>query len=215
LKHYDETKWIDFARGLITGAARKAMQAHLDAGCERCRRVLALFRAAVEVVASDARWEVPDHVLHSARAIFALQRPEKVQILPRIPARLVYDSFREPLPVGMRGQHRISRQALYEAGDYSVDLRLEHERGSSQMTLVGQIANRKRPECDMGNIPVLLMSGKSVLGRALSNTFGEFQMEYQPSQHLRLYVPVEEQGRGIQIGLMGLTTHSPEDKGVP
>jgi len=65
--------------------------------------------------------QVPQYALRCARTIFILQQPQKVQILPRIPVRLLYDSFREPLPAGLRTQQRLSRQALYQAGDYSLD----------------------------------------------------------------------------------------------
>src|SRR5207244_10336838 len=96
-----------------------------------------------------------------------LRRPEELQILPRIPARLLYDSFREPLPAGVRTQQRLSRQALYEAGDYSLDLHWENERGSPRVALVGQIKNQKEPSKHLGDVPVLLASGKKLLARTV------------------------------------------------
>jgi hypothetical protein len=206
LRHYVETKWIDFVRGLVPGREREAMQAHLDTGCSRCRRVAGLLRTTATVAAADSRWAVPDGAVHMVKAFFALQQPETVHILPRVLSRLVYDSFRDPMPAGVRVQHGLSRQTLYEAGPYSVDLRLEHERGSLRVTLVGQIANRKQPESRLAEVPVLLMSGKVVVARALSNQLGEFQMEYEPARHLRLFVPVEQRGEGIEVRLGGLAS---------
>src|SRR5205807_8103718 len=118
-----------------------------------------------------------------------------------MPARLLYDSFREPLPAGLRTQQRLSRQYLYQAGDYSLDLRLENERGSPRVALVGQIQNRKQPGKRLGSVPVQLLSGKQVLAQATSNSLGEFQMEYEPSKHLRLYVPVRQAGKQIEVPL--------------
>jgi hypothetical protein len=201
--HYDESKWIDFVRGLVAGRERIAMEAHLESACPRCRRVVRLLGAAADVGASDSRWDVPEAAVQMARAIFALQRPEKVQILPRIVAKLVYDSFRDPLPAGVRMQHRINRQALYQAGRYSVDVRLEHERGATRVTLVGQIADRERTAENLGEVPVWLMSGKAVIARTVSNRFGEFQMEYGPTRHLWLFVPIEQRGKGIEVRLRG------------
>ena len=201
VNHYDATKWIDFVRGVLVGREREAMQAHLKTACARCGRTARLLGAAAEVGASDSRWDVPDSVVQTARSFFALQRPEKVHILPRIVAKLVYDSFRDPLPAGVRMQHRLSRQALYEAGRYSVDVRLEHERGCARINLVGQIADREQPTTDLGDVPVLLMSGKAVIARTLSNRFGEFQMEYEPARHLWLYVTVEQRGKGLEVRL--------------
>lgn len=201
VSHYDATKWIDFVRGLVSGRAREVMRAHLDTDCSRCRRIARLLGAAAEVGASDSRWDVPDATVQMARATFALQGPDKVQILPRLVARLVYDSFRDPLPAGVRMQHRLCRQALYEAGRYSVDVRLEHERGCARVNLVGQIADREQPTTNLGDVPVFLMSGKAVIARTLSNRFGEFQMEYEPGRRLRLLLPVEKRGQGVEVRL--------------
>jgi hypothetical protein len=112
--------------------------------------------------------------------------------LPPLVAKLVYDTAHQPLPAGMRAERAVGRQALYCAGPYSVDLRVEHERGSGRVCLVGQIADRRQPQRSIGDVPVLLMSGKAVVERAFSNMFGEFQMECAPSRHLRLCFPVEQ-----------------------
>jgi hypothetical protein len=199
VNHYDATKWVDFVRGVIVGREREAMQAHLGTACTRCGRITRLLGATAEAAASDSRWDVPDSVVQTARLFFALQRPEKVRILPRMVATLMYDSFRDPLPAGVRAQHHLSRQALYEAGRYSVDVRLEHERGSARINLVGQIADREQPTANLGDVPVLLMSGKAVVARALSNRFGEFQMEYEPARRVWLDVPVEQRGQGGEV----------------
>src|SRR5207244_12716639 len=131
-----------------------------------------------------------------------LRRPEELQILPRIPARLLYDSFREPLPAGVRTQRRLSRQALYVAGDYSLDLHWENERGSPRVALVGQIKNQKEPSKHLGDVPVLLISGKKLLARTVRNALAEFHMEYSPKTHLRLYVPGRSRRAGAHVQLL-------------
>jgi len=148
------------------------MQAHLASGCQKCRHTAELLRKVATAARRHSQVQVPDYALRCARAIFLLQQPEKVQILPRIPARLLYDSFREPLPAGVRTQQRLSRQALYQAGDYSLDLRLENESGTSRVTLVGQIQNRKQPGKRLGGVPALLFSGKQVVGRRSATRWG-------------------------------------------
>src|SRR5437879_8593175 len=132
MKHFDIDKWTDFIRGLVEDSARVAMERHLASGCRKCRHTAELLRKLVTAARNDSQVQVPDYALRCARANFFLQQPEKVQILPRIPARLLYDSFREPLPTGLRTQQRLSRQALYQAGDYSLDLRRAHHRGPSR-----------------------------------------------------------------------------------
>jgi len=199
MKHFELAEWTDFVRGLIEKSARLPLEHHLASGCRKCRHTADLLRKLVIAAHSDSQVQVPDYALRCARAIFLLQQPEKVQILARIPARLLYDSFREPLPAGLRTQQRLSRQYLYQAGDYSLDVRLENERGSPRVALVGQIQNRKQPGKRLGSVPVQLLSGKQVLAQATSNSLGEFQMEYEPSKHLRLYVPVRQAGKRVDV----------------
>lgn len=210
MKHYEIENWLDFVHGLGKETDRGDMGQHLASGCEPCNSAVGMLRKIVTAAAADGAYQVPDYAVRSARAIFALQRPEKVHILPRILAKLVFDSFREPVLAGVRGQQRITRQAMYEAGDYYVDLRMEHERGGSNVVLVGQIANRKEPGRKMADVPVLLMSGKEVLGQARSNQFGEFQMEYQPKKSLQLFVPVQQSGKQIEVRLNDLLKPKPQ-----
>jgi len=188
----------DYVRALGREAQSAAIQAHLVSGCRKCRHTTELLHRVAAAARSDLQVHVPDYALRCARAIFLLQQPQKVQILPRIPARLLYDSFREPLPAGLRTQQRLSRQALYQAGDYSLDLRLENKRGSSRVALVGQIQNRKQPGKRLGVVPVLLVSGKQILAQAVSNSLGEFQIEYAPTKRLRLSVPLRQTAKGIE-----------------
>jgi len=206
MNHFDISKWADFVRGLIEESAQAAMERHLASGCRKCRHTAELLRKLVTAARNDSQVQVPDYALRCARANFFLQQPEKVQILPRIPARLLYDSFREPLPAGLRSQQRLNRQALYQAGDYWLDLRLENERGSSRVALVGQIQNRKQPGKWVEDVPVLLVSGKKILAHAVSNSLGEFQMEYAPKKHQRLYVPVHRSGKRVRMFLNKLRT---------
>ena len=199
---------MDFVRGLLKPLERAAMEGRLSGGCQECQQSLDLLRRFASLAQAEAQYDVPEYAVRAAKAVFALQQPERVHMLPRMAARMVFDSFREPLPAGMRAGHRISRQVLFEAGDYALDLRLEHERGSSYVTLVGQIANRKDPSLRMPDLPVFLLSARQIVARAFSNPFGEFQMEYKPKGRLRLFVPVEDWAKRIEVTLSGLLTAS-------
>jgi hypothetical protein len=168
---------------------------------------------------SDAEWidrvrgrvlaNVPEGTLRSARAFFALQRPERVRILPRVLARLVYDSFAEPLLVGVRGRQGVTRQAMYRAGDYYLDLRMESEPKTHRVSVVGQIANHRDPERSVAHVPIVLMSDEEVVARGVSNEFGEFQLGYAPARNLRLHVPVSDSG-SIEVALNRLSSSPPD-----
>jgi hypothetical protein len=202
MKHFEINQWADMVRGLVTAGEQEDMSAHLTSGCRSCRRVVSILRAVARVAVMDTRDKVPSYAVHSARAIFALQRPEKLYFFPRIVGQLVYDSFKEPLPVGLRARHRMTRHMMYQAGDHSVDIRIEHLRAGGSVTLAGQIISRANPERPIALLPVLLLSGKKILAHAVSNGFGEFQLEYRPTRRLRLYLQgAQDLQRQIELPL--------------
>ncbi len=195
MKHFEISHWTDFARGVAADADRAAMDAHLASGCPRCQATLALVQRVV-AVAGRAIEAPPADVVRWAKAISLVHKPLKSPRFRLIP-RLVYDSFAAAAPAGLRGEDTISHQALYEAENFVIDLRLEHEQGRPVVTLVGQVSDRRDPGRVMPSAPVLLMSKANVVSYAVSNRFGEFQMEYEPAAHLRLRVPVDPDGRLI------------------
>jgi hypothetical protein len=195
MKHFEISEWADFARGLVPPSRREAMSGHLAAGCRKCRRTADVLREVAPLAAAESRYEAPEFAVHCARAIYALEQPREVRVLENLLGRLVFDSFREPLAAGVRSRHHVTRQSLYEAGEYAVDLCQEHERGSSRIGLAGQIVSRKDPGSVLAGVAVVLSSRGSVLARAVSNRFGEFRMEYPPSRDLRLDVGIEPEHR--------------------
>jgi hypothetical protein len=198
-RHFDITEWADFARNLVTPEQTQEMNGHLRAGCTRCEKLQTLLTKLASVCAREIAFEVPRYAERSVKALASLGKESRRSAFQRLLATLSYDSANDPLPVGVRGSHQISRQVLFHAGDYSVDLRFEHEKGSSSMVLVGQIANQKSPDEVMANLPVILLTGKRELSRSISNSFGEFQMEYVPHTDLRLLVPLDEKGQELEV----------------
>ena len=206
-RHFDVTEWADYARDLAPAEKRQEMQAHLEAGCSRCEKIQQLFSRFALVAARERALEVPRYAEHSVKALFVLGRESRRSVLQRLWATLAYDSANDLQPAGVRGTHQISRQVLFHAGDYSVDLRFEHEKGSASMVLVGQIANQKTPEQLMSNLPVILLAGEREVSRSISNSFGEFQMEYVPDSDLRLLVPLESTGQELEV-VLGKSTQA-------
>ncbi len=188
MNHFEITEWVDYARGLTDAQGRAAMERHLSSGCVRCDKTSRILKLVATVAGEDAGYQPPFHLMHNARAIYALQHPVAARSFSRFVTRLIYDSSQDAMPAGVRSRSRITRHALYEAENYSLDLRLEQQRGAARVTLVGQLANRDEPGKPLSGVPVFLMAGRKIMGRATGNAFGEFQMEYQPKQRLHLSV---------------------------
>jgi hypothetical protein len=127
------------------------------------------------------------------------------QIRPRIAAPLVPDSLQQPFPAaGVRGQECSCRIALHKADGYSIELRLEQGRGSRRLDVIGQIGINRGPRSTPGEMVVLLMSGKSLLARAVSDALGGFHMQCAPARRLRLRVPLEPRGKELEVPLGAL-----------
>ncbi|HEX4604548.1 MAG TPA: hypothetical protein VH724_11165 [Candidatus Angelobacter sp.] len=200
-RHFDITEWADYVRNTVPSKQHEQMLAHLEYGCSKCERVKGILSRFATICTREAAYQVPRAAEQQVKAMIRLAKAPRQSALQRIWASLIYDSVNDPQPVGVRGTHQINRQVLFHAGDYSVDLRFEHEKGSASMVLVGQIANQKMPDEILANLPVILVAGNREVTRSISNTFGEFQLEYVPESDLRLLVPLESRGQELEVQL--------------
>lgn len=210
--HYHINEWVDYVRDALDPARTAAMRAHLDAGCEPCRDTAQRLSLVAAQAKADLALDPPAHLVHFAKAAFSVRRSTRVRSLPLITAKLVFNSLDAAPVAGMRGSREdISRQTLYEAGDFSVHLRFEQLARATRVSLVGQIANRRAPEPPMSYVPVFLTRGRMVVARSLSNEFGEFQVEYEPHAALQLHIPVAGGRQRIRVALTDL--HGIVDEG--
>src|SRR5712691_5513304 len=213
MSHYDLTQWADFVRGIGGEAERRQMEQHLASGCRTCGGNARLMGSLRNLATSEASYEAPRYAEQSVKAMFLLRRPERVRLLPRLAAKLVFsDAVAGPVG-GVRSLERFSHQALYEAGDFALDLRLDQEYGATTVVLVGQITDRSEPMRKLTNLPVLLMSDGEILVRASSNQFGEFHLEYEPRGRLRLCAAVGN-GKRIEVPLHGLASDRPNRRAL-
>ena len=163
MKHFDNWQWADFVRGLCDESTRSMMQAHLSSGCASCQKTVDTLRAIVVEARAEVAVCAPEYaVRHALARRIRMNRPETR--LVRLIAQLVYDSAREPLPAGIRAGDRLSRRALFEAGDYQVDLQLDRQPTSDLVTLVGQVVGRRQAR-QSADVPVWLMERDSLVER--------------------------------------------------
>jgi hypothetical protein len=151
----------------------------------------------------------PDFVVRRARQIWQERLPDRPRRTSLIPVELVFDSFLAPAPAGLRGAWQSGWQALYRAGDCSLDIRIEPEMHSSRASVIGQIFNHEQPETRLADVGVCLKSGRSVLVETRSNQHGEFQMEFQPQSRLQLCIFLDGGCKRIQVPVRRLTEDSP------
>ncbi len=204
MKHYSSEEWADFARDVGQADQKASMQRHLHRGCVKCKEELGLWQRVHATAKRRAPFEVPDSLLRTVKGAFSIYGPANAK--PTV-AELLFDSFRSPLPVGVRAASVAPRQLLYGAGDHRIDLRFEPEVGSEKRSLIGQILNSTSAAGDVDALPVVLMRGRQIIGGSSTNEFGEFHLggTFGSGLELRIRLP---HGKEVFIPLIELVEES-------
>jgi hypothetical protein len=117
-------------------------------------------------------------------------------------ARMIFDSFRYPLPVGVRGLSPGARQVAYQYKQAIIDVSVDFGEGPGRISLTGQVLDGEKKGKNEG-LSVLLVDGARTLVRTATNQFGEFQMEFDSADDLNLEVRLGERSWvSIPLGKM-------------
>jgi hypothetical protein len=203
MNHFDIWQWADYVRGLGQVALHSTMERHLASGCRRCQNTVDLLREIASAASADAAYAPPDHAVRYAVALYSTVNHPGPGLL-RLVAHLVYDSAREPLPVGLRSQDRLLRRAVYVAGDLHVDLQLKRQPAKDVITLVGQLAASGQ-SVSVADVPIWLMERERLVEATTCDAFGEFSFEYDARRNLQVFVPLRDIGKRLEIPLDQLT----------
>jgi len=192
MKHYDLSAWVDFARGFSSESMRPDLEKHLEE-CPGCRRTVNRLRVLSAIARHETLCAIAPRALELARSLGS--RPTKRPWQPSlIIARLLIDTLQASQMAGVRGEVESgNRQLLYQAGDYSVDVRFEQEAHHPTMTLVGQVANMRAPAEKLFDLPVAVLSLSAIRARTVTNGHGEFQMELVPEPFLKLHIHLSDE----------------------
>ncbi len=105
-------------------------------------------------------------------------------------ARLVLDTFLQPLPVGLRYLQADTRQLVYEAPALTADIAFERLPNSARTALIGQILRANVPQIPLNGVSVVLKGQKGPLGLMITNEAGEFSFEFQNERSVSLEIEV-------------------------
>jgi hypothetical protein len=188
MRHYSLEKWVDFARNVIREDEKTEMQRHLKTGCAECSKELNLWQRLRQVAQRESGYEPVEGAVRTVNALFVNQRSHRTHYAKLGAPALLFDSFRSPLLAGMRSSGSATRQLLYGANDYRIDVRIEPQTDSQKVVLVGQVLNSADPDERLSQVPVALLKGRRVLAESVTSHFGEFQMECALDGGFRLMV---------------------------
>jgi CheY-like chemotaxis protein len=110
----------------------------------------------------------------------SLLRPSSLLRRVMQAARLVFDSFLQPSPDGIRilQPQLPARRLVYEAGGLMADLWIEPKTDSRRAALVGQLVDAAKPDRRLDRIPIVLRGQKGLIAFATTNEFGEFHFDF-------------------------------------
>lgn len=196
-RHYDITEWADFSRGVGDPRDRAAMQEHLDDGCEPCRAMAHALGRVAAVAARDIRLTPPAGALRSVTAILSVYRPDAVSRWRDLLPRRVFDSALAPAMASRSTQPDV-RHLLFESDAYTVEVSVACSAGSVDALLRGQILETHGGP--RSHAPVFLVGDGEVIGRAVSERHGTFEMSGPLDQPCELWVFPDDNNR-IRLSL--------------
>jgi hypothetical protein len=188
MTHFTVQEWVDFVRGKAGKEQKAAMQTHLETGCKRCKREATTWQRVREAAGRQIAVDPDDSVIRFVKGSFTISGNRRSKQSRGFLAELLFDSSREPVPVGVRTSAGSPRQMLFGAGDLRIDLRLEPQIDSESVFLVGQILDAADPGRGPATASVALLKAGKVVAEAKTNRFGEFQLSCDLSARLELRV---------------------------
>ena len=145
-------------QGTLEAEAIAVVQAHMSSGCGTCAENYRWLTAMLAVTAQDDSFDFSEETINWSVAQFkaaSASMPSKKQIL----ARLIFDNLLPARTVEVRSMAApaISRQVLYQAAAYEVDLRLEQLEAASAIVILGQIVSTEKKSGGLAGLSVEML----------------------------------------------------------
>lgn len=186
MAHYSTEEWIDFVKGNVSQAAHKQMKKHLDSGCKHCAESVAMWAKVQQYAADESLRQPPAETVHLVKAAFATAGFEAKPGFATIIAQVLFDSFRAPATAGARAAGMQSRQMLFAANPFQIDVNIEAKPGDSRLSVTGQLMDTSQPDSIARGIPITLSNRRGQTIQTVTNDFGEFQGEIDNRGDLEL-----------------------------
>ena len=189
MKHFTTEEWIDFVNQVTSPKQQEAMKKHLGAGCKECMETVALWQKLHNTAATEARYQPPVADVRVAKAAFAAagvgaQRNEKSSFV-----EVMFDSFLQPMPVGARSSGLGTRQMLYRADPYQIDIQIEAQPDGNGLMITGQLLDISSPGVVGRDVKITLSNHRGNVIHTVTNQFGEFRGEVENTGDLELAFP--------------------------
>ena len=142
-------------RGTLEPAAKAGLEAHMSSGCRPCAENHRWLTEMLAVMAKDDSFDFSEETIAWSVAQFkaaSALTPSRIQIL----AQLVFDNLLPGRPVEVRSMAApaVSRQMLYQAAGYDVDVRVEQFEATSSVLVLGQVVSTGKKPGELAGLSV-------------------------------------------------------------
>jgi len=191
MKHFATQEWVDFVNHVASNDQQAAMQKHLATGCKRCTETVSLWQKVSKTAAVEASYQPPQDTVRLAKAAFVTSGLAQTKKESKGLIEVLFDSFQQPALAGARSVIIGTRQMLYRADPFQIDIQIEPKLGSNRLVITGQLLDLSHPGVIGRNIQVTLSNHRGSTVLAATNQFGEFSGEVENSGDLELSIPGE------------------------
>ena len=189
MEHFSEQVWADFVRQTRSSNSREEIESHLASGCKDCAAALELWKRVHALTNREGTYVPPADAVRMVKLEFAATRMQ--DCTEPVTANLIFDSFSQPALAGVRSVAAAARQMVYEAEGLTVDLRFDGPPQSNRVHLIGQVLDRRTPRASIVDAAVMLWTDRGLsIVETRANEFGEFNLEFEAQDQLRLSVEI-------------------------
>ena len=187
MKHFNAVGRSDVVNYLAAGdRQKKMMQGHRAVRPKHYGQTATLWQKVADAAVAEAKYQPAPEKVRFVKAAFALTGLAAKRQEMGGAIQLLYDSFSQPLPIGIRSAPRRIRQLLYRAEPYQIDLQIELRPEGNRIVVTGQLLDVSRPEMVGSDVQVMLSDGREYTVNTVTNQFGEFRAEVENSGDLEL-----------------------------
>jgi len=186
MKHFSSVEWIDLVNHVLDPSQEAVMKKHLERRCESCAAELARWGRLRQFAVRERDYQPPKDVVHMAKAAFAASGWAQKRTPAKGIIELLFDSFRQPLPAGVRSVGTWPRRMLYAADHFKIDIQVESQADGQTIVVTGQLLDLRQPGAVARDMKVTLSNGRGRTVEVKTNEFGEFREEIENSGDLEL-----------------------------
>lgn len=211
MEHFKTEEWIDFVNQVVPTNEKELMQKHLKEGCQHCMETVSLWQRVRQSAASEANYKPPEGAVRVAKAAFAGAGLTGQRKGAGRRVKVLFDSFLQPIFEGARSAGAGTRQMLYRADPFQIDVQVEAKPGGSRIVVTGQLLDLSNPEIIARDTRILLSNMRGQVVHTVANQFGEFSGEIDNSGDLQMTF-ASLGGKPIVISLREALGHMPGEK---